>query len=46
MNAAVLAYGMTMGGRDGARQALTNFWRRICARRLAQPAAAVALRSR
>lgn len=29
MNAAVLAYGMTMGGRDGARQALTNFWRRI-----------------
>jgi NTE family protein len=27
MNAAVLAYGMTMGGRDGARQALTNFWR-------------------
>ena len=29
MNAAVLAYGMTMGGRDGARQALTNFWRRV-----------------
>jgi NTE family protein len=29
MNAAVLAYGLTIGGRDGARQALTGFWRRI-----------------
>jgi len=29
MNAAVLAYGMTMGGREGARQALKDFWRRI-----------------
>ena len=29
MNAAVLAYGLTVGGREGARQALTNFWRRV-----------------
>jgi NTE family protein len=29
MNASVLAYGMTMGGREGARQALTNLWCRI-----------------
>lgn len=29
MNAVVLAYGLTEGGRDGARTALTNFWRRI-----------------
>ena len=29
MNAAVLAYGFTIGGRDGAKTALTNFWRRI-----------------
>jgi NTE family protein len=29
MNAAVLAYGMTMGGRRGAQQALGDFWRRI-----------------
>jgi len=29
MNAAVLTYGYTEGGRSGARQALTNFWRRI-----------------
>ena len=29
MNAVVLAYGMTEGGREGARQALTGFWRRI-----------------
>jgi NTE family protein len=29
MNAAVLAYGLTIGGREGARQALTNFWRRV-----------------
>jgi NTE family protein len=28
MNAAVLAYGLTIGGREGARQMLTNFWRR------------------
>ncbi len=29
MNAAVLAYGMTIGGREGARKALTGYWRRI-----------------
>jgi len=29
MNAAVLAYGLTIGGPDGARDALLNFWRRI-----------------
>ena len=29
MNAAVLAYGLTVGGADGAREALTNFWRRV-----------------
>lgn len=29
MNAAVLTYGYTEGGRSGARQALTNFWRRV-----------------
>ena len=32
MNAAVLAYGLTVGGRDGAKTALRDFWRRICAR--------------
>ena len=29
MNAVVLAYGMAEGGREGARTALTGFWRRI-----------------
>jgi NTE family protein len=29
MNAVVLAYGLAKGGREGARQALTGFWRRI-----------------
>jgi len=29
MNASVLAYGLTIGGRDGAKKALTNYWRRI-----------------
>ena len=29
MNAAVMAYGLTEGGREGARTALSNFWRRI-----------------
>jgi len=29
MNAVVLAYGLTEGGRAGARTALANFWRRI-----------------
>ena len=29
MNAAVLAYGLAEGGREGARKALNNFWRRV-----------------
>src|SRR2546423_1050671 len=29
MNAAVLAYGWTQGGRDGAREALASFWRAV-----------------
>jgi NTE family protein len=29
MNAAVLAYGLAEGGRDGARRALAGFWRRV-----------------
>jgi NTE family protein len=28
-NAAVLAYGFTVGGREGAKKALANFWRRV-----------------
>ena len=29
MNAAVMAYGLVEGGREGARTALANFWRRV-----------------
>jgi NTE family protein len=29
MNAAVFAYGLSEGGRDGAKKALANFWRRV-----------------
>ncbi|WP_131802829.1 patatin-like phospholipase family protein [Mesorhizobium sp. ORS 3428] len=29
VEAAVLAYGLALGGRRGARMALTNFWRRV-----------------
>jgi NTE family protein len=29
MNAVTMAYGMTLGGRDGAKKALTGFWRRV-----------------
>ena len=29
MNAAVMAYGLTIGGREGAKRALSEFWRRI-----------------
>ena len=29
MNAAVFTYGWSQNGRDGARQALTDFWRRV-----------------
>ncbi|TIQ38127.1 MAG: hypothetical protein E5X48_03780 [Mesorhizobium sp.] len=30
MEAAVFAYGLSVGGRRGARTALANFWRRVC----------------
>ncbi len=29
MNAAVVAYGLALGGSDGARQVLADFWRRV-----------------
>jgi NTE family protein len=29
MNAAVMAYGLVEGGRQGAKRALANFWRRV-----------------
>jgi NTE family protein len=29
MNGTVLAYGLSVGGREGARKALTEYWRRI-----------------
>src|SRR3954468_3319199 len=29
MNAAVVAYGLTIGGRDGARDLLQRFWERV-----------------
>jgi NTE family protein len=29
MNAAVMAYGLTIGGREGAKLALAEFWRRV-----------------
>ena len=29
MNATVFAYGLAVGGREGARKALTGFWRRV-----------------
>jgi NTE family protein len=29
MNAVVTAYGLTIGGREGARRALADFWRRV-----------------
>ena len=37
MNAAVLANGFTQGGRDGARSALEDFWRRIAQTAFATP---------
>ncbi|MFO1058213.1 MAG: patatin-like phospholipase family protein [Dongiaceae bacterium] len=37
MNATVLAYGMAEGGREGARQALARFWRRISDAALLSP---------
>ncbi len=29
MNATVMSYGLAVGGREGAKKALTNFWRRV-----------------
>src|SRR4051812_18496745 len=29
MNAAVFAYGLAVGGREGARKALTDYWKRV-----------------
>src|ERR1043165_5691151 len=29
MNAAVFAYGLAIGGREGARKALTDYWKRV-----------------
>ncbi|MEE2693100.1 MAG: patatin-like phospholipase family protein [Pseudomonadota bacterium] len=37
MNAAVLAYGLASGGREGARTALANFWRRVAHAGMASP---------
>ncbi|MER2268498.1 patatin-like phospholipase family protein [Methylobacterium oxalidis] len=37
MNAAVLAYGLTVGGREGARQALDAFWRGVAHATLFSP---------
>jgi NTE family protein len=37
VNAAVLAHGLALGGREGARTALANFWRRISHSGLASP---------
>ncbi len=37
MNAAVLAYGLSEGGRDGAKRALANFWRHISHSALLSP---------
>jgi NTE family protein len=37
MNAVVFTYGWAEGGRNGARRALTNFWRRISHAALASP---------
>ncbi len=37
MNAAVMAYGLTQGGREGAKTALANFWRRIAHAGLSSP---------
>jgi len=37
MNATVMAYGLTQGGREGAKTALANFWRRIAHAGLTSP---------
>jgi NTE family protein len=36
-NAAVLAFGMTVGGRSGAKKALKDFWLRVSHAALASP---------
>lgn len=45
MEAAVLAYGLALGGRRGARTALTNFWRRVSHASMLGTAKASPLRS-
>ncbi|MBY0422548.1 MAG: patatin-like phospholipase family protein [Parvularculaceae bacterium] len=37
MNAVCYAYGLTLGGRDGAKTTLANFWRRVAHAGLASP---------
>ena len=37
MNAVVMAYGLALGGRKGARTALANFWRRVSHSALLSP---------
>ncbi len=37
MNATVMAYGMTLGGREGAKRALASYWRRIAHAGLMSP---------
>jgi NTE family protein len=41
MNAVVMAYGLSTGGRKGAREALGDFWHRVA--RLAAPFGALQL---
>ncbi|CAN7688541.1 hypothetical protein LJR234_005759 [Mesorhizobium amorphae] len=45
MEAAVLAYGLALGGQRGARTALTNFWRRVSHASMLATDAANSLRS-
>lgn len=45
MEAAVLAYGLALGGRRGARTALTNFWRRVSHASMSMATTANPLRS-
>ena len=44
MNAAVMAYGMTIGGRAGAKRVLAEFWRARQRHHGLEPAAALAAR--
>ncbi len=37
MNAALLAYGLSVGGREGAKTALANFWRKIAGSAMFSP---------